>query len=407
MRILLVAEVSAERVIGGAERVLREQAVGLAARGHAVHLLTRALDEMSVDEVRVGGATEHRYPVDETDTWSHIRSTIRETVRQLDRMTESGPFDVAIIHQALAGLGPLWLRRRAATEWVYVCHSLAHEEYRTRTQLAVTMIGRIRQGLHAWARRAVEWLVMRRCARVIVLSEFMRQRILSIHGIPADRIVLVPGAADPGIFRPAANRTDARRALGLPTDRTILFTVRNLVPRMGLETLLDALDAVPVIRERCLVVIGGAGPLRATLEAGIRRRGLDRVVQLVGFIPEARLADYYRASDLVVMPTAQLEGFGLVTVEALACGTPVIGTPVGAIPEVLNQIDPVLVSHGADSRALADALSLVLTRLREPGQQDRWSQTGRRLVEQRYNWTRHCTDLLQAASTQPATRKAA
>ena len=407
MRILLLAEVSAETVIGGAERVLREQALGLAARGHAVQLLTRALGATSRDEVRVGGATERRYRVDGAGTWSHIRSTIRESVRQLDRVTEAGPFDMAVIHQSLAGLGPLWLRRRAAIEWVYVCHSLAHEEYRTRTQPAATILGRIRQGVHAWARRAVEWFVMRRCARVVVLSEFMRQRVLATHGIPSDRIVLVPGAADPGIFRPAADRMDARQALGLPTERTILFTVRNLVPRMGLETLLDAVDAVPAVRERCLVVIGGEGPLRASLEKGIRRRGLEGTVRLTGFIPEARLVDYYRAADLVVMPTAQLEGFGLVTVEALACGTPVVGTPVGAIPEVLNQIDPVLVSHGADSRSLADALSVVLARMCEPGQQDRWSRAGRRLVEQRYNWTRHCADLLQASSNQTATRKAA
>ncbi len=107
------------------------------------------------------------------------------------------------------------------------------------------------------------------------------------------------------------------------------------------------------------------------------------------------------------MPTAQLEGFGLVTVEALACGTPVVGTPVGAIPEVLNQIDPVLIASGADSPAFADALGRVLSRLEEPVERERLSKKGRSLVERRYNWVQHCADLIRLSSLPASERKAA
>ena len=407
MRILLLAEVSAERVIGGAERVLRQQAVGLVAAGHQVDLLTRAEDKTASAEVAIGGAKEWRFSVSKKHEWSFVQSTVQGALRLFDRLTCKAPYDLAIIHQALAGLGPLYFRRNTAAEWVYVCHSLAHEEYVTRAAAATSPGAKARHRLNVWARRSIEWLVMRRCHRIVVLSEFMRQRVMAMHGIASGRIVLVPGAADPGLFCPAADRRALRRTLGLPEDRTVLFTVRNLVSRMGLEMLLDALSEMGTAGERCLLVIGGEGPLRARLEAVIRQRRLERTVRLAGFIPEAELAAYYQAADLVLMPTAQLEGFGLVTVEALACGTPVVGTPVGAIPEVLNQIDPVLVAQGADSRSFGDALGRVLSRLEEPVERERLSKKGRSLVERRYNWVQHCADLIQLSTKPASERKAA
>jgi glycosyltransferase involved in cell wall biosynthesis len=407
VKILLLAEVSAERVIGGAERVLRQQAVGLVAAGHRVDLLTRATDETVSMEVAICGAKEWRFPVSKKSEWSFVRSTVQGALSVLDRLTRKTTYDLAIIHQALTGLGPLYLRRKAAAEWLYVCHSLAHEEYLTRTAAAISLSSRLRRHVNAWARRGIEWLVMSRCHRIVVLSEFMRQRVMATHGIAPERIILVPGAADPSLFRPAADRRELRRMLGLLEDRTILFTVRNLVPRMGLETLLDAFSMLGQAGQRCLLVIGGEGPLRARLEAGIRQRQLEQVVRLVGFIPEEQLVAYYQAADLVLMPTAQLEGFGLVTVEALACGTPVVGTPVGAIPEVLGQIDPILISSGTDSHSFADALGRVLSRIEEPVERERLSRKGRSLVERRYNWVQHCADLIRLSATPAAERKAA
>ncbi|MCC6139904.1 MAG: glycosyltransferase family 4 protein [Nitrospira sp.] len=407
MRVLLLAEVSAERVIGGAERVLRQQALGLVAAGHQVDVLTRAADEAASAEAVVGGANEWRFPVSKRNEWRFVQSTVQGALRLFDRLTNKTSYDLAVIHQALTGLGPLYCRWSAAAEWIYVCHSLAHEEYLSRTAPAASWLPRMRQRINAWSRRGIEWLAMRRCHRIVVLSEFMRQRVLTTHGIAPERIVLIPGAADPSLFRPQGNRQEARRTLGLPEQGTILFTVRNLVPRMGLESLLDACALLGQAGERCLLVIGGEGPLRGRLETVIRQRQLEQRVRLAGFIPEEQLAAYYQAADLVLMPTAQLEGFGLVTVEALACGTPVVGTPVGAIPEVLNQIDPILVSTGVDSRSFADALGRVLTRIEEPVERERLSKKGRSLIERRYNWVQHCADLIRLGEKPVSERKAA
>ncbi|NJL15807.1 MAG: glycosyltransferase family 4 protein [Nitrospira sp.] len=393
MNVVLLADVSAERVIGGAERVLRNQALGLAALGHHVELLTRAPEAGSVSMIEMNGIREWRYPVNRTHEAAFVWSSIRRSVEGFDRLRATEPLDAVIIHQAMAGLGPILARRHAASRWIYLCHSLAHEEYDTRNTPAQSAIASLRREANIRARRSVEGAVMSRCHRVVVLSQFMRQRVMATHGISAARIGLIPGAVDPDCFKPSLQRQAARAALNLPSDRTILFTVRNLVPRMGLENLLSALEMLIPSQPRLLLVIGGEGPLRARLQEVIRQKNLCEAVRLVGFVPESILGDYYQASDLVVMPSLQLEGFGLVMVEALACGTPVLGTPVGAIPEVLNQVDPILVAQGTDGQSIARALERVLTRLHDSGEAARLAKKGRSLIERRYNWTQHCSEL--------------
>jgi glycosyltransferase involved in cell wall biosynthesis len=405
--VLLLAEVTAEQVIGGAERVLRNQAVGLAALGHRVELLTRAPVGAVEDAIAVGGLREWRYAVNRAHEAAFLWSSVRRSVDAFDRLRRTEPLDAVVIHQALAGLGPILLRRHAASRWIYVCHSLAHEEFGTRQAPPSSAVARVRRQINLRGRRWVEQTVMKRCDRVVVLSQFMRRRVMATHGIPSDRIVVIPGATDPRVFAPVPDRQGPRAALNLPADRTVLFTVRNLVPRMGLENFIDAIAASGAAGRGCVAVIGGEGPLRAALDARIRSRGLEDVVRLVGFIPESQLPQYFQAADLVVMPTLHLEGFGLVTVEALACGTPVLGTPVGAIPEILNQVDPTLVAAGSDSRALASALEQALRRIQEPGEADRLAQTGRRLVEQQYNWTRHCAELSSILNAVSEERRAA
>lgn len=394
MNILLLAEVSAERVIGGAERVLRNQALGLATLGHHVELLTRAPAHASEGVLEINGIREWRYSVSRRHEAAFLWSSVRRSVEQFDHLSATEPLDAVIIHQALAGLGPILARRHAASRWIYLCHSLAHEEYETRRDPICSNLASFRRRANLRARRSVERAVMSRCHHVAVLSQFMRQRVIGEHGISVDRLALIPGAVDPQTFVSLEDRRLAKAALSLPADRTILFTVRNLVPRMGLDNLLRAIEMLVSAQHELMLVIGGEGPLREQLQADIQRKRLSDVVRLIGFVPESQLGQYYQAADLVLIPSLQLEGFGLVMVEAMACGTPVLGTPVGAIPEILNQVDPILVAEGVDGRSIARALDRVLGRLQEPGEASRLAKKGRALIERRYNWKQHCNELI-------------
>jgi glycosyltransferase involved in cell wall biosynthesis len=391
--IVLVAEVSAARVIGGAERVLHEQAEGLRRLGCRVGLAVRAPQDDPRPEVMVGETTEHRYAARRTSEPAYVVSSIRGAIAAFERARKGARPDAVVIHQALAGLGPILRRRQASRAWVYVCLSLAHEEYRSRT--APSAVPRPRYLANELVRRWCERLVMCRCARVVVLSDFMRQRVQAVHGIAADRVELIPGAVDIARFTPANDPASVRRRLGLPADWTIILTVRNLVPRMGLDTLVRAMARLRADHPDILALIGGEGPLRGELEALIQHHHLKDHVRLVGFIPEADLPRYYQAADLAVLPTAELEGFGLMTIEALACGTPVVGTPVGATPELLRPIDPALVTRDASAEALADTLRTVLARFRQdPRERMRLASRGVAAVRAQYTWDRHCAKLL-------------
>jgi glycosyltransferase involved in cell wall biosynthesis len=390
MNILFLSEVSAVEVIGGAERVLREQALGLHRRGHQVSIVARAPAADVRPMVAIDGVTEHRYPVSRGSApafaWSSAQGAYH-AARHLAALREP---DALILHQALPGLRPVLHRSGRPPALIYVCHSLAHEEFLSRSAPdgdgSALLTGRV----HAWIRRNLERVVIRRCDRVVVLSEFMRRRVMQAHGVSADRIRITPGGADLERFCQVQDRATVRNRLALPAERIMLFTVRNLVLRMGLEALVTAIAALQGEFPGLLLLVGGEGPLRSTLEAQIRELGLKDRVRLLGFVAEKELPLYYQAADLVLMPTKELEGFGLVTVEALACGAPVLGTPVGAIPEILSQVDPALVADASDAPALARALGALLRRFRaEPGLRPRLATAGRQLVEARYNWTNH------------------
>jgi glycosyltransferase involved in cell wall biosynthesis len=109
-----------------------------------------------------------------------------------------------------------------------------------------------------------------------------------------------------------------------------------------------------------LVLIAGNGPIRAELEARIAALGLGDTVRLLGFVPDEQLPLAYRAADLSVVPTASLEGFGLITVESLAAGTPCVVTPVGGLPDIVAPIAPQLVTASARAADIGDTLAAAL-----------------------------------------------
>lgn len=207
---------------------------------------------------------------------------------------------------------------------------------------------------------ALERYVYRWADRLIVLSSAFRDVLCQSYGVPPDRVSIVPGGVDPDRFDTGLTRRDARRRLGWPTDRPLLLSVRRLTQRMGLEPLIDAMRTVRRIHPEVLLLIAGKGPLHDALSARIEDLGLQRHVRLLGYVPDADLALAYRAADLSVVPTVALEGFGLITVESLAAGTPVLVTPVGGLPETVQALAPNLILPAATDPSFAPQLAAAL-----------------------------------------------
>ena len=215
--------------------------------------------------------------------------------------------------------------------------------------------------LSVLAKQMVERAVYRRAEHAIVLSTAFRDVLARQFRVPLERIHVIPGGVDVDRFAIAPSRSECRRALGWPTDRPIVLCVRRLVRRVGVDTLVEATNILRARVPDALVLIAGTGPLRRELEARIAALGLERHVQLLGFVPDQDLPTAYRAADLSVVPTAALEGFGLITVESLAAGTPCVVTPVGGLTDVVAPIAPQLVT---DTPSAGDIGALLAAALR-------------------------------------------
>jgi glycosyltransferase involved in cell wall biosynthesis len=205
-------------------------------------------------------------------------------------------------------------------------------------------------------KRMLEQRVYARSSRLIVLSEAFGQILQSRYAIPAERIRVVPGCVDVDQFNLPLSRADARRRLQLPQDRPVVLAVRRLVRRMGLEDLVEAMKRVKAKQPDVLLLIAGKGRLAEELQSRITDAGLDDNVRLLGFVPDRHLASLYRAANVSIVPTVALEGFGLITVESLASGTPVLVTPVGGLPEAVAALSKNLVLPGTGADAIADGL---------------------------------------------------
>lgn len=209
-------------------------------------------------------------------------------------------------------------------------------------------------------RHAIERTVYRGAHRHIVLSNAFGRLLQADYRIPEGSIRVVPGCVDIERFHAPHTRERARDLLGLSQDRPQLFCIRRLVPRMGLEDLIDAMFVVKQSIPEVHLTIAGKGMLEAALRGRIAARGLDAHVTLAGYVPDDDLPLWYRAADLSVVPTVALEGFGLTTAESLAAGTPVLVTPVGGLPEAVAPLSEALVlpsiGFNAIGAGIVDAL---------------------------------------------------
>ncbi|SEA78211.1 glycosyltransferase family 4 protein [Paraburkholderia sartisoli] len=210
------------------------------------------------------------------------------------------------------------------------------------------------------AKHYLEQAVYARSSRLIVLSDAFGKILTSRYGISPERIRVVPGCVNVEQFNLPVTPTEARLKLQLPLGRPIVLAVRRLVRRMGLEDLVDAVKLLKRQQPDVLLLIAGKGRLETELQARIDEAGLADNVKLLGFVPDQHLASLYRAATISVVPTVALEGFGLITVESLASGTPVLVTPVGGLPEAVAGLSQDLVLPATGAAAIAQGLAAAL-----------------------------------------------
>ena len=210
-------------------------------------------------------------------------------------------------------------------------------------------------------KKFIEQRVYARMTRFIVLSHAFGNILNREYGISWDKIHVVPGGVDTHRFAPSLTQDQACQKLGWPQDKFILFSPRRLVNRMGLDKLIDAIGELVPDHPHVWLAIAGKGYLREELEQKVQEKGLKEQIHFLGFLPDEDLPIAYQAADLTIIPSQALEGFGLILLESLSCGTPVTCTPVGGMPEVIENFSPELIMESIETDAIAQMLKAILS----------------------------------------------
>lgn len=322
---------------GGASKLPTDFARFLAARGHDVSYLCPSALVDRVTSERIDGVDVRRYPAPDAPSPS-LRN-----VRRHWQMTRAITTEVARTRPVRALLGHTPIQYLAASRALdagvrrcYFVHSPFVLELREGLTGAPTLKQRI-------AFRAAAWMEQRilDASDIVHYNSSYTRRVMeqSYPRATAGKGIVLPGWVDDERFRLSdVPRDELRRRLGPPWQPGVatFFTLRRLVPRMGIDALVDAAASLARDGRACRLVIGGDGPERTALEAQVAALGIGDRVAFLGRIPEASLAGHFAAADCFVLPTRALECFGLIVLESYACGVPVIGVPVGAIPETVG-----------------------------------------------------------------------
>ncbi|WP_336774773.1 glycosyltransferase family 4 protein [Paenibacillus sp. MMO-58] len=205
-------------------------------------------------------------------------------------------------------------------------------------------------------KKQVEQVTYRRSDSFIVLSEYFRDILTDHYGVDRRKIHIIPGAVEHERFKPHADREGLRNRLGIKADQRLLFCARRIVRRMGIDRLIEAMRLVADHHPEVLLFIAGDGPMRSEYERQIEKLGLSAHVKMLGRVSNEELVEWYQAADYSIVPTITLEGFGLVTIESLACGTPVFGTPYGGTKEILSRFSPELLFEEGTAEAIGGKL---------------------------------------------------
>ena len=316
------------REAGGMQLYVRALSRELGQRGVGVDVFTRRVNP-ALPTIVPFGQDARVVHLDAGPAASIDKSAVFELLPefvcnlQRFRRSEGIEYDYLHSHYWLSG----WVGSRLADRWniphVAMFHTLGRLKNRAMGDHAETE-----------TRSEVETRIVSDVDRIIASSEHERQALVDLYNARRDRVDVIPCGVDLTLFQPG-DRDEARAKLGLSGD--VLLFVGRMDPIKGLDILLRA---VALLRDRpalTLVVVGGSASETEMQRAQSMASdlGIEKLVQFRGSVAQEELPAYYNAATVCVIPS-HYESFGLVAIESLACGTPVIGSMVGGLPTVIH-----------------------------------------------------------------------
>lgn len=377
---------------------VRELARELGQRGVPVDIFTRSQERFVPTIVPLGCGvrvinlhTGPAVPYDKNWVLTYLPEFVSRVRCFADG--EDLTYDMIHSHYWLSGEAGVWLRRSWGIPLVHMFHTLGVMKNR---------VARSVEEVETSRRVAIERQLLRAADAIVAATPLDRAQMVWHYGADPDRIRVIPCGVDLDLFRPQP-QVAARVRLGLSPQEQLLLCVGRMEPLKGMDCLIRALALLytrhPDWRDTVRVIlVGGGSEAQPDLWNTEQRRlatlrvesGVADRVSFLGAQPQQRLPDYYAAADVVVIPS-HYESFGMVALEALACGTPVVASHVGGLSYTIEDGRNGLLVPPDNPEALADRLERLLTDVdlaltlrhaaRQRAQSYAWSSVARRMIQ--------------------------
>jgi D-inositol-3-phosphate glycosyltransferase len=374
------------RETGGMNVYVRELSRELGARGYTVDVFTRRASAEAPDTQPFGPnarliniAAGPPESIEKQEIAAHLPEFERNLLAFVEG--ENGNYDLVHSHYWMSGVVASRLSERWSVPHVAMFHTLGEVKNRAHSSE------------HEPASRiAAERAVAKSADRIVVASDHERHLLTSLYAASDDRIAVVPCGVDLDLFSPM-DKEFARRRLGLrKTERIILF-VGRIEPLKGIDILIGAAAQLHDDENFAVLIVGGDARAESQIEA-LRSQaaalGVDHHISFVGSVEHDKLPLYYNAADVCVVPS-YYESFGLVAVESMACGTPVVASRVGGLTTTISDGETGYLIPWRCPEPFAERLELLLDNdeLRAS-----FGRAGREAVE-RFRWS-HVADAVAA-----------
>jgi D-inositol-3-phosphate glycosyltransferase len=378
---------------GGMSVYVRETAKELAGKGHYIDIFTQhnagnhepvihLYDNVRL--IRLSGGT-HRN-IDKSALYKVLPKLFNEL--ESFRIKENIAYDVIHSHYWISGVLGLKLQTSWNANHLITYHTIGAVKNLTCSTEEEPEL-----------RLANEKKLAKQCDRIIVPTQKDKNYLIQYYNAPGDNIRIVPCGVNLDRFKPQ-DKISARRQLALPVDAPMILYVGRFTPIKGLDRLFESFRCMTHPLRSILVMVGGDGE-QSTMSQHLKKKAKALQIQnrlvFAGRVDQATLPLYYSAADVLVVPS-YYESFGLVALEAMACGTPVVTTSVGGMEEIVKDDVTGHVVTDSDPCHFSRLIEAVLAKQKQNG----LSPSKIRASVSEFTWARTASLLLDAYRSVPA-----
>lgn len=379
MKILMLTWEYPPRIVGGIARVVHDLSKRLIKDGHEVTVVTYR-DNVNVPEyendkgVNVYRVDNYMIHPNNFIDWI-LQLNFNLVAKATEIMNKGEKFDVIHAHDWLVANAAKTLKNAYGIPIVATIHA--------------TEAGR-NSGIHDDTQRYIndtEWLLTYEASEVIVNSNYMKNELQRLFGLPYDKINVIPNGINLSNFTGIERDYDFRRQYAMDNEKIILY-VGRLVYEKGIQHLIAAMPKILSNYYDSKLIIGGSGGMLDELKAEVANLGLNNKVYFTGYLDSKKVQKMYKCADVAVFPSTY-EPFGIVALEAMLAGVPTVVSDVGGLNEIVTHGVDGMKSYAGNPNSIADSVTALLY---DHQLAANVSKKAKQKVKEQFNWEKIAQD---------------